>query len=146
MGKLIRAEPVVPGRAEGVALVSPEPLSFWGGYEAGTGEIVDRRHPLSGELAAGRVLVMPFTRGSSTGSQILLESIRLGKAPAAIVSSRVDPFLALASVVAGELYETPIPILAAGPAAFGLFETGQRLRIDEDGSVHIWERKADGSE
>ncbi len=137
MEKLIRAEVVVPGGAKGVALVSPDPLSFWGGYDPATGEITDRRHPLSGENAAGRVLVMPFTRGSSTGTQILLESIRLGRSPAAIISSRTDAFLALASVVAGELYGEGIPILTAGPEDFVRFETGQQVDIHEDGTIII---------
>ena len=137
MGRLVRTTPVVAGRAEAIVLVSPDPLSFWGGYDAETGEIVDRRHPLSGVVAAGKVLVMPFTRGSSTGTQVLLESIRLGNAPAAIISSRTDPFLALASVVAGELYRSEIPILAAGPGAFAAFRTGQRVEVQPDGSVTI---------
>lgn len=134
---MIRAEPTVPGQARGECLVSPEPLSFWGGYDAATGEVVDRRHPLSGTVARGRILVMPFTRGSSTGTQILLESIRLDNAPAAIISSRTDPFLALASIVAGELYARSIPILAVGAPHFSRFETGQPLAIDEDGTVRI---------
>ena len=82
----IQAEIVIAGAAKGVALVSSEPLSFWGGYDAQTGEIVDRRHPLSGQIAAGKVLVLPFTKGSSTTTAILLEAVRTGNAPAAIVS------------------------------------------------------------
>ncbi|MFN8425100.1 MAG: hypothetical protein U0X87_02420 [Anaerolineales bacterium] len=39
-----------------IALVSREPLSFWGGYDWKTGEIIDRRHPLSGEIAKGEFL------------------------------------------------------------------------------------------
>lgn len=137
MGQLVQTTPVVAGRAQALVLVSQEPLSFWGGYDAKTGEIVDRRHPLSGVMAAGKVLVLPFTRGSSTGTQVLLESIRLGNAPAAIISSRVDPFLALASVVAGELYRSEIPILSAGPAVFASFRTGQRVEVQLDGSINI---------
>lgn len=135
MDGLIRTDVTVSGRASGLALVSPEPLSFWGGYDATTGEIVDRRHPLSGVVAAQKVLIMPFTRGSSTGTQVLLESIRLGNGPAAIISSRTDTFLALASIVAGELYNASIPILAAGANDFASFVTGQHLEIDEDGSI-----------
>ncbi len=134
---MIRTDPTVPGEARGIALVSPEPLSFWGGYDATTGEIVDRRHPLSGTIATGRVLVMPFTRGSSTGTQILLESIRLGNAPAAIISSRTDPFLALASIVAGELYGRTIPILAAKETDFTRLSSGQHIEIHQDGSVSV---------
>ena len=48
MGRIIHGKPVVPGAAQGIALVSSEPISFWGGYDYHSGEIIDRRHPLSG--------------------------------------------------------------------------------------------------
>jgi len=127
----------VPGRATGLALVSSEPLSFWGGYDAGTGEILDRRHPLSGQNAAGKVLAIPFTKGSSTTTQILLEAIRTGTAPAAIVSRGEDSFLALASIVADEMYQKPIPILAVSPEDFARLRTGQRIEIHESGRMEI---------
>ncbi len=135
----IEARAVVRGRATGIALVSNEPLSFWGGYDAKTGEILDRRHPLSGEIAAGKVLAIPFTKGSSTTTQILLEAIRSGTAPAAIVSRGEDSFLALASIVADEMYQKPIPILAVSPEDFARLRTGQRIEILETGRIEIGE-------
>ena len=75
---MIQGRPIVPGWAKGKALVANEPLSFWGGYDHQTGEITDRRHPLSGAIAAGRILVVPFSRGSSTTTAVLLEAIRAG--------------------------------------------------------------------
>jgi len=39
----IKGWALVKGTAEGLALVSSEPLSFWGGYDFHTGEIIDRR-------------------------------------------------------------------------------------------------------
>ena len=38
---VIDLEPIVAGAAEGPLLVSSEPLSFWGGYDSRTGEIID---------------------------------------------------------------------------------------------------------
>jgi predicted aconitase with swiveling domain len=136
----IQARAVVPGIASGIALVSSQPLSFWGGYDAKTGEILDRRHPLSGEIASGRVLVIPFTKGSSTTTQILLEAIRSGSAPAAIVSRGEDAFLALASIVADEMYENPIPILAVSAEDFDRFRSGQRVSVDTTGRIDIDEQ------
>jgi predicted aconitase with swiveling domain len=133
----IEARAVVRGQASGIALVSSEPLSFWGGYDPKTGEILDRRHPLSGKNAAGRVLAIPFTKGSSTTTQILLEAIRAGTAPAAIVSRGEDSFLALASIVADEMYRKPIPILAVSPDDFARLRTGQRIEIQECGRMQI---------
>lgn len=137
MSEHVRATALVPGEASGELLVSREPLSFWGGYDPKTGEIIDRRHPLSGVVAAGRVLVMPFTRGSSTTTAILLESIRAGTAPSAIITNRVDTFLALASIVAGELYGSAVPIVATSPLDFERFKTGEHVRISLEGDVWI---------
>ena len=137
MGNVIRGQPVVGGCAQGDALVGDEALSFWGGYDHHTGEITDRRHPLSGEVAAGRVLAVPFTRGSSTTSAVLLEAVRAGTAPAAILTTGVDSFFALASIVANEMYSKPIPIIALSPKGFATLRTGDHLTINEDGSIHI---------
>jgi predicted aconitase/predicted aconitase with swiveling domain len=128
---------LVSGTATGEVLASAEPLSFWGGYDAKTGEIIDRRHPLAGASAAGRVLAVPFTRGSSTTTAILLEAVRCGTAPAAIVTSQVDSFLALASIVADELYGKPIPIVVMSPDNFSALRTGQRLELHTDGRLRI---------
>jgi predicted aconitase with swiveling domain len=133
----MRGRAVVAGEARGVALASDEPLSFWGGYDWRTGEITDRRHPLSGQVAAGRVLCLPSTRGSSTTTAVLLEAIRNGTAPAAIVSPGTDLFLALASVVAGQLYDRPLPLVALDPDDFRRLRTGDRVAVAVDGSVAV---------
>ncbi len=133
----MQGRPIVRGSAAGIALVSAEPLSFWGGYDFRSGEIIDRRHPLSGQIAAGRVLAVPSARGSSTTSAVLLEAVRAGTAPAAILTTGVDAFFALASIVADELYGRAIPIVALSAEDFAALRTGDRLRIDESGTVTV---------
>lgn len=123
------------GRAEGALLVSSEPISFWGGYDYHTGEIIDRRHPLSGHRAGGRILAVPFTRGSSTTTAVLLEAVRAGTAPAAILTTGMDSFFALASIVADELYKQPVPIVALEPDDFARLKSGERLVVQEDGTI-----------
>jgi predicted aconitase with swiveling domain len=118
-------------------LVSQEPLSFWGGYDAATGEIIDRRHPLSGKQGSGRVLVLPFSRGSSTTTAVLLEAIRHGTAPAAIITTGEDSFFALAAIVAEELYGRGLPILAVGTMDFEALRTGDHASIDAEGLISI---------
>jgi predicted aconitase with swiveling domain len=134
--KLIRGKALVPGEAAGEALVSSEPLSFWGGYESSNGEIIDRRHTLNGQVASGRILVIPYTRGSSTTTAVLLESVKKGTAPAAIITRKVDSFLCLASIVADEMYGKPIPIVATESEDFASFETGQQLEVRRDGAIY----------
>jgi len=118
-------------------LASTEPLSFWGGYDAATGTIIDRAHSLSGRIAAGCVLAIPFTKGSSTTSAVLLEAIRAGTAPAALLTRGEDAFLALASFVADELYRRPLPVLALDPDDFARLRTGQRATISKDGQIEL---------
>lgn len=133
----LTATPIIPGAASGRALVSSEPLSFWGGYDYHTGEIIDRRHPLSGQIAAGRVLCLPFSRGSSTTTAVLLEAVRAGTAPVAIVTTGVDTFFALASVVAGAMYGHETPVVALAPADFARLRTGDWIDIRDDGSILV---------
>lgn len=106
----IPADMLVDGHASGPLIVSPAPLSFWGGFDAASGEVIDRRHPLSGTRLSGLVVALPWTRGSSTTTAVLLEAVRLGTAPAAILLPKTDSFIALASIVAHELYGRGFPV------------------------------------
>lgn len=139
MARVIQGKTIIPGVAKAVALASKEPVSFWGGYDQVTGEIIDRRHPLSGQIAAGRMLVLPYTRGSSTSTAILLESVRAGVAPAGLVTDRADVFLALASVVAAEMYETGFPMVAVSRTDFESIQTGDMVEIAADGKILVGE-------
>jgi len=125
----------VPGQAFGTALVSREPLSFWGGYDHRTGEIIDRRHPLAGQNAAGRVLVLPYARGSSTTTAVLLEALRAGTAPTAILTTAADTFFALAAIVADEMYRRSFPVVIVQATDAVALQTGMHLRIDLDGTI-----------
>ncbi len=115
MSDVFQGQVVIAGRAEGPVLAAPEPLSFWGGYDYATGEIIDRRHPLSGQRAAGCILCLPFTRGSST------------------TTTGVDTFFALASIVADEMYGRPVPLLALPPEDFARLRSGDWIALDETG-------------
>lgn len=126
------ARALVPGEAVGEALVLSEPLSFWGGIDPVTGEIVDVHHPQHGVNVAGRVLVMPGGRGSSSSSSVLAEAIRLGTAPAAIVLLEPDPIVALGAIVARELYGVAVPVVvgSAEPGSVRIRATSGRTTIE----------------
>lgn len=126
---------LVAGAAEGAVLYASEPLSFWGGYDAETGEIIDRRHPLAGRVGAGRILAIPATRGSSTTTAVLLEAIRRGAAPAAFLTRGPDTFLALAAIVAAQLYGRAPPVIALTPEDFDALRRIPRARVDATGAV-----------
>ncbi|PTE07858.1 aconitase X swivel domain-containing protein [Mesorhizobium helmanticense] len=99
------------GSAQGSALVLSQPLSFWGGIDAETGDIIDHSHPGLGENVAGKILVMPSGRGSSSSSSVLAEAIRRGTAPAGILMERPDPILAVGAIVAEFLYGMSVPLV-----------------------------------
>ena len=139
MAKLtLQGRVILPGEAHGAALVGHEPLSFWGGYDWQTGEIIDRRHMLSGAIAKDKILAIPFTRGSSTTTAVLLEAIRAKTAPAAILTTDIDFFFALASVVADELYASPLPLVALSEEDFGQLKTGDTVQITSSGIVILY--------
>jgi predicted aconitase with swiveling domain len=132
-GERLPAQAVIAGRAEGAALVSPEPISFWGDVDPATGRIVNPRHGLHGERLSGRILVLPQGRGSCTTSNILLELIRTAQAPAAIVSRAVEPVLAVGPLVGRALYGRTIPMVTLDGDAYARIRPGDWLVVDATG-------------
>jgi uncharacterized protein len=130
------ARTLVAGTAEGRALVLDEPLSFWGGIDPANGDIIDARHPQHGANVAGRILVMPSGRGSSSSSSVLAEAIRAGTAPAAIIMGEADPILALGAIVARELFGTTIPVIVTAGSDLRTDDLAT-VRADETG-VELW--------
>jgi predicted aconitase with swiveling domain len=135
MAMIFDARPIVPGHGAGRALTTTTPLSFWGGMDAESGEIIDRSHPLSGERVTGKVLVLPHGRGSCSGSGVILEAIRNNTAPAAIITTRVDPIIALGSILGDEMYGRPIPILVVAEDVFAAIADGDALEVQADGGL-----------
>ena len=135
--RMIQAQVVVAGEAEGKLMILPEPLSLWGGLDPQTGQITDQHHPSCGSNVTGRILMMPSGRGSSSASSILLEAIRLKTAPAAIITSEMDGILALGAVVAQELYESSLPVLVLGGSDYATLQNEQEITIDYEGMVHL---------
>jgi predicted aconitase with swiveling domain len=124
------------GAAEGQALVFSHPLSFWGGIDAETGDITDHSHPGLGQNVAGRILVMPSGRGSSSSSSVLAEAIRRGTAPAGILLQRPDPILAVGAIVAEFLYEIRMPLVVCDIAGIASGD-GIIIGAGEDGAAIV---------
>ncbi|PMY49026.1 MULTISPECIES: cis-3-hydroxy-L-proline dehydratase [Pseudomonas] len=129
---------LVAGAAEGALLFADIGLSFWGGVDPFTGEIIDRHHPLSGEHLAGRVLAIPSGRGSCTGSSVLMELISNGHAPAALVLAEPDEILTLGVLVAQTIFERSLPVLCIGREAFATLRGKTFARVD-GASVTVFE-------
>ena len=132
-----QAHVLVDGSASGPALVLAEALSLWGGLDPETGQIIDQRHPNYGDNLAGKVLVLPIGRGSSSASSILLEAVRQGTAPAAIILAETDAILALGTAVAREMYDQAPPVIVVEQNIYRQLHTGQQITITAAGWLTI---------
>lgn len=120
---------LVPGVASGTLIFSDVALSFWGGVNSQTGEVIDRHHPLSSQVIAGKILAIPGGRGSCTGSSVLMELIMNGHAPAGIIVSRQEEILTLGMIVADEVFGRSIPVVQLSEDSFATLRGCSRVGI-----------------
>ena len=127
---ILRGRKIVGGRAEGEALVSVDPVSFYGGVDPETGVVTERGHAVEGECITGRVFVFPTGKGSTVGSYVIYRMKKLGTAPAAIVNLETEAILATGCVI------SRIPLVdRIGEDALGSLSSGMWLRVDGDEGI-----------
>lgn len=127
MNKTVRS--ILAGTAEGPILATTEPLSFWGGVDPASGKIIDVHHPLHGQSIRGVVLMMPSTRGSCTGSGVLLDLALNGMAPAALVFCQAEDVVTLGALIADKMFGKSLPVLRLEP------EDWERLRKEKKAAI-----------
>lgn len=123
------AQIIVDAAAEGPVMASAEGLSFWGGVDAATGMVIDAHHPLHGRSLAGAVVLMPTSRGSCTGSGVLLELALGGNAPAALVFREEEDILTLGALIADKMFDTPLAVLRLGAGDWDRLAQSDHARI-----------------
>jgi len=137
-GGIIRGQCLVPGAARGEVAALSSPLSLWGGFDLETGCVCDIHHPQYGAAIAGKVLIMPGGRGSSSSSSILLESARLGQNPLAIALTSKDPIIAIGALVSADLYKVHIPVILIEADCLDKFASGVFVEVEaQAGSAMI---------
>lgn len=129
---LVTGTAFVTGRCTGEVIASQTELSFWGGADPLTGEIIDRHHPLSGRSIRDRVLAIPGGRGSCTGSAVILELILGGTAPKAMLIERADDIITLGVVIAEEAFGKSIPVVMLSHEDLARVSAARVVRIDGD--------------
>lgn len=130
--------PAFPVRSvSGAALGLLDPISFWGGVSPTDAKLTDARSRQYGATISDRVLLIRSLRGSSSGSSILLELVRAGIAPAAIVLAEPDAILALGVLVAHEMGWRSPPILQLSSEEQARIVDGCQVTIGEDGAVVV---------
>ena len=126
----IRARGIVPGRASGMAILSPAPFSFVGGVDPATGSIADAATGIAGEPLQGRIFTFPTGKGSTVGSYVLYGLGKRGLGPTGIVNRRADAVVAVGATLAG------IPMVDR--VDVGGLRTGDRIVVDANrGSVEL---------
>ena len=137
MYSILNGRSLIGGAAQGELLFADVGLSFWGGVDPFTGEVIDRHHPLSGTQLAGRVLAIPSGRGSCTGSSVMMELISTGHAPAALILAEVDEILTLGVLLAEMIFERSLPVLCVGKEAFAHLRGNAFARVDGT-TLHLY--------
>lgn len=129
---------VVAGTAHGHVVSTHEGLSFWGGVDPATGQVIDVHHPLHGTSLTGAVLLMPTSRGSCSGSGVLLDMALTGRAPAALIFTEEEDVLTLGALVAAQLFGVPVPVVRVTREAFDRLSQATEARIG-DGMIEAGE-------
>lgn len=92
---------ISPGKAEGVAIVSKEPIGFYGGIDIKTGVVIEKGHPLEGKCVKDKILVFPCGKGSTVGSYVIYGIKKNGVAPAGIINKETETIVATGVILAG---------------------------------------------
>ncbi|MGN7732803.1 cis-3-hydroxy-L-proline dehydratase [Hyphomicrobiales bacterium] len=129
MTQSISARSILSGSADGPIIATEEALSFWGGVDPATGVVIDVHHPLHGICLTGGILMMPSSRGSCTGSGVLLDMALTGRAPAALVFSEAEDVLTLGALIAAEMFGKSLPVLRLSRDAFKMLPQAKSARI-----------------
>ena len=125
--ELVHGRKISGGVAEGTALVSHEPVSFFGGVNPDTGIITEKGHELEGTTVKDKVLVFPRGKGSTVGSYTLYRMKKNGVAPRAIINMECEPIVAVGAIIS----DIPtIDKLERDPLTF--LRNGMKLRVDAD--------------
>lgn len=126
---------IFSGKTQGVALVTKQGISFFGGVDPDTGVVVERGHELEGQSIAGKVLVFPTGKGSTVGSYTLYRLKQAGLAPAAILNAECETITAVGCIIAEIpcVDQISLDAIASGDwldvdAGIGLVRVGQRPR------------------
>ena len=122
--KVLTGRVIKAGRAGGVALVSSEPISFFGLVDAETGTVIEKGHPLEGQSISGRVLVFPTGKGSTVGSYSLYRLAKAGRGPAAIINAQSETIVAVGAII------SDIPMV--DQVDIGQIHTGDIVSVEDE--------------
>ncbi len=119
---ILEGRVIKQGSVEGEALVSSEPIGFYGNVDPDTGVIIEKGHPLEGKSISGKILVFPTGKGSTVGSYTMYRLKKNGKAPIAMIVGESEPIIAVGAIISN------IPMV--DNIDISQIETGMKVRIN----------------
>jgi len=120
----IKGRIIKQGKVEGIALVTSQAISFFGGVDQKTGIIVEKGHELEGKSIENKILVLPTGKGSTVGSYAIYELKKNGKAPAGIIMKEAETVIFTGAIISN------IPCI--DQIDISQIKTGDNIKIDGD--------------
>ncbi len=120
----MKGRTIYPGTVEGEAIVSKEPIGFYGGIDAKTGDVIEKGHELEGQNVKDKILVFPMGKGSTVGSYVIYGLKKNGVAPKAILNKETETIVATGVILAG------IPCVDG--IDIEQIKTGDKLKVNAD--------------
>lgn len=140
---ILKGRGLVPGVVEGEALVSGQSLVWSHGVDPASGNIDDVRVSVCGECVKDKILVYPLGKGSTSGATWMLETVRYGNGPKAIINKETELIIVAGALLSEKVYSKNIPVvdrLDQDPVR--VIETGDFVRVDgTKGTVEVLKRK-----
>jgi len=115
---------IYKGKAEGEALVTSQPISFYGGVDPNTGVVIEKGHELQGQSIKDKILVFPTGKGSTVGSYTLYRMKKNGTAPAGIINRECETIVAVGAII------SEIPCV--DKIDISRLKTGDNVQIEKD--------------
>jgi predicted aconitase with swiveling domain len=124
-GKMeLKGRIISKGKAQEEALATSMPISFYGGVDPNTGEVIEKGHELQGKSVKGKILVFPTGKGSTVGSYTLYRLKKNGVAPAGIINRECETVVAVGAII------SEIPCV--DKIDISKIATGDLIRIEND--------------
>lgn len=115
---------IYKGKAQGQALVTSMPISFYGGVDPNTGVVLEKDHELQGQSVKGKILVFPQGKGSTVGSYTLYRMKKSGTAPIAMINRETETIVAVGAIISEIPFVDKIDVVK--------FKTGNKVVIEND--------------
>ena len=115
---------IYKGKGEGEALVTSQPISFYGGVDPNTGVVIEKGHELQGQSVKGKILVFPQGKGSTVGSYTLYRMKKNGTAPAGMINKECETIVAVGAII------SEIPTV--DKVDVSKIKTGSKVSVEND--------------